>query len=329
MISAAERENLQGGPMNGRISTVMMRLRKGSRHPCGRLLLVFLAALPLSGSRATAFQESLERQTAQSPAAEPLTLRFSPRPRQTLVYGLQSRMESEGQGFLGKTLTLSFQADGQIEVFINQSTAESVFTELSSPGIRVFLQTPGRQDEFTLTAAVESPVRMTFDRAGRIRDIRNAETLEEQNPLNFSLMEVLRVYWPAFPDGPVSAGASWPDHKRIVVPFQGMNVAIDLDILFTLNAIVPQADDRLALITAAYTATLSGERRLEEFTGSFEGRGTGSGTLSFLVEGGYFTDYRLDYVIDGAMVMRQAGSKVAGWPFRLTAGASLLLLEWR
>lgn len=328
-ICAAEDSNLQGRQIDCRIGTVMTMLRMGGVHPCRLLIFVFVVVLSFSRREAEAFQESLKRQPAKSPAVEPLFLRFSPRPRQTLVYSLQSRMESEGQSFLGRSLTLSAQADGQIEVFVNQVAKESVLTELSSPGIRIFLQTPGRQDQFTLKNPPESPVRMTFDRSGRVRDIRNIESLEEQNPLNFSVVEVLRNYWPAFPDEQVSAGSSWPDHKRIVIPFQGMNLTIELEIVFTLNAIVPSAEGRLALITAAYTAVLSGDRQVEEFRGSFEGRGSGSGSLSFLVDGGYFTDYRLDYVIDGAMVMRQADSKILEWPFRLSAGASLLLLEWR
>jgi hypothetical protein len=238
-------------------------------------------------------------------------------------------MESEGQSFLGKSLTLSAQADGEIDVFIRQVATDGVFAELSSPGIRIFLQTLGRQDEFTLKNPPDSPVQMTFDRAGRIRDIKNVETLEDQNPMNFSILEVLRNYWPAFPDRPLSVGESWPDHKRLVVPFQGMSLIIELEITFTLNAVVPAPEGRLALVTAAYTATLSGDREVEGFRGSFEGRGSGSGYLSFQIDGGTFSEYRLDYAIDGAMVMRKAESKVVEWPFQLTAEASLLLLEWR
>jgi len=238
-------------------------------------------------------------------------------------------MESEGQGFLGKSLTLSAQADGEIDVFIRQVAGDSVFTELSSPGIRIFLQTHGRQDEFTLKNPPDSPVQMTFDKAGRIRDIKNVETLENQNPLNFSILEVLRSYWPAFPDRPLSAGDSWPDHKRLVIPFQGMSLTIELEITFTLNAVVPAAEGRLALVTSMYTVALSGDREVEGFRGSFEGSGTGTGSLNFQVDSGYFSDYRLDYTINGAMVMEKAGSRVVEWPFNLTAGASLLLLEWR
>jgi len=284
---------------------------------------------PLSGMSAVPLPRTQRPPQTQVSPAEQYTLRFSPRPRQTLVYSLQSRMESEGQNFLGKSLTLSAQADGEIDVFIRQVATDGVFTELSSPGIRIFLQALGRQDEFTLKNPPDSPVQMTFDRAGRIRDIKNVEKLEDQNPMNFSILEVLRNYWPAFPDRRLAVGESWPDHKRLVVPFQGMSLIIELEIAFTLNAVVPAPEGRLALVTAAYTATLSGDREVEGFRGSFEGSGTGTGSLSFQIDGGYFSEYRLDYVVDGAMVMRKAESKVVEWPFRLTANAGLLLLEWR
>jgi hypothetical protein len=295
----------------------------------GGIVLGFLAFHPVPFWETGAVKDVPEQPLGRLLSPDAVKLRFSPRPRQTLVYSLQSRMESEGQSFLGRNLTLSAQAEGQIDVFIRQVGDDSVFTELSSPGIRIFLQTPARQDEFTLKTPPDSPVVLSFDKSGRIRDIRNVEPLEEQNPLNFSILEVLRSYWPAFADKALAVGESWPDHKRLAVPFQGMNLVIDLEILFTLNAIVGSPEGRLALITATYTAVLSGERRVEDFQGAFEGRGTGSGSMNFQVDKGYFTEYRLDYTIDGAMVVRKAEAKVAEWPFQLSAGASLLLLEWR
>jgi hypothetical protein len=302
----------------------------GDRINSRRILLIGLLLVPFLGLNASPVPDRGEPPPqAQVKPDERFNLRFSPRPRQTLVYSLQSRMDSEGESFLGKSLTLSAQADGEIDVFVRQVAKDGVFTDLSSPGIRIFLQTPTRQDEFTLKNPPESPVQMTFDRAGRIRDITNVEALEEQNPMNFSILEVLRSYWPAFPAAPLSLGDSWPDHKRLVVPFQGMDLTIEIEIRFTLNAVVPSPQGRLALITATYTAALSGDREAESFRGSFEGSGTGTGSLSFEIDAGYFSEYRLDYLIDGAMVIRKAESKVMEWPFRLTANAGLLLLEWR
>ena len=238
-------------------------------------------------------------------------------------------MDSEGQNFLGKSLTLSALADGAIDVFIRQVSKEAVFAELTSPGIRIFLRTLGGQDAFTLKNSTDSPVQVVFDKTSRIREIKNTEGLEKQNPLNFSILEVLRTYWPALPDGPVAVGESWKDHKRLDIPFQEMSLIIELEITYTLDAVVPASEGRLALISVAYTATISGEHEVEEFKGLFKGSGNGSGNLHFQVENGYFSEYRLDYVINGAMVIRKAEAKVFEWPFKLSADASLILLEWR
>jgi hypothetical protein len=260
---------------------------------------------------------------------ESAVLAFAPRPRQTLSYSFLSRMNSEGQGFLGKSLTLTAQAEGTVDFFIRQASTESVFADLSSQGIRVFLQSLGRQDEFKLSSPADNPVRIVFDRAGRIRDIQNAESLEEQNIMNFSIVEVLRNSLPSFPDRPVARGDSWTDHKRLFFPFQGMRLAVDIQVTFNLVDISPAGEGRTALVSAVYTVSLAGSRNFEGVVGAFQGKGSGSGSLVFLVDEGHFTEYRLDYTIDGAMVLRKADSPLVEWPFSLSVTAELLLLEKR
>jgi hypothetical protein len=283
----------------------------------------------VSGLSAIPIPSFWKQPEAQNPVHETPAFRFSPRAGQTFIYRLDSRMDSEGQNFLGNSLTLNVLAGGEIDAYIRQVSKDKVFAELSSPGIRIFLRTLSRQDEFTLKNSPDSPVQMVFDRTSRIQEIKNTEALEEQNPMNFSVLEVLRSYWPALPDRPVSVGESWPDHKKLEIPFQGMTLSVELEITFTLDAVVPAPEGQLALISAAYAATISGECAFEDFKGSFEGNGSGSGNLHFQVESGYFTEYRLDYVINGTMVIRKAETKFVEWPFKLAAGASLILLEWR
>ncbi len=238
-------------------------------------------------------------------------------------------MNSEGKSFLGKSLTLNVTASGEIDLAIRQASTENVFTELTSPGIRVSLQALDTRDEFTLAAPADNPVQVIFDKTGRIRDVKRVEALEEQNIMNFSVVEVLRTYLPAFPYRPVSIGDSWKDHKRMLIPFQGMNLVVELDIDFLLNDVLPSPDGRLALISATYMVTLSGSRSLEEVVGSFEGKGFGLGNMNFLMDQGYFTEYRLDYSIDGAMVMRKAETNLRQWPFSISVNADLSLLEKR
>ena len=84
------------------------------------LLLITLALESLGVLRSGSISGFDKPPQPQVSPTEQYTLRFSPRPQQTLVYSLQSRMETEGQSFLGKSLTLSAQADGEIDVFIRQ-----------------------------------------------------------------------------------------------------------------------------------------------------------------------------------------------------------------
>ncbi|MEW5901054.1 MAG: hypothetical protein AB1715_06285, partial [Acidobacteriota bacterium] len=92
----------------------------------------------------------LEPGTSAPGQEKPVVLAFDPRPRQALGYSFESRMNSEGRGFLGKSLTLTVLAEGGVDFFIRQVSSESVYADLSSPGIRVVLQALGSQDEFTL-----------------------------------------------------------------------------------------------------------------------------------------------------------------------------------
>jgi len=269
---------------------------------------------------------TLPAPTPQPPAHK---LIFSPPAGATLVYGLTSRMTSEGRSFLGESLTLGTQASGELDLFIRQKSSDSVFVDLSSPGINVSVQVLDRENSFTLDAPAADPVTMVLDLACRVRSIGNAERLEERNPLNFSVLDVLRNSLPALPDRPVSVGDSWQDQKRLQIPFQGMRLLIEIETTYELSGVSPSPQGKLAIVAAAYSVRLSGARDLENVTGAFEGQGAGTGSLSFLTDKGYFSDYRLEYSIDGAMVVRRGEVRLAEWPFTLTQSAALTLLEWR
>jgi len=280
----------------------------------------------LAGPLLICLAQALPTQTPQPRTYE---LVFSPPAGATLVYSLTSRLTSEGKSFLGQTLTLGTQASGELDLFIRQKSSDSVFVDLSSPGIRVAVQVLDQQNDFTLDAPSDDPVRMVLDRACRVRSVDNAEKLEERNPMNFSVLDVLRNSLPALPDRRVSPGDSWQDHKRLQIPYQGMRLLIEIETTFRLRDVSPTPQGKLALVDAAYSVRLSGSRELENVTGAFEGQGGGTGSLSFLVDKGYFSDYRLDYSIDGAMVIGRGETRLAEWPFTLTQSAALTLLEWR
>jgi hypothetical protein len=254
------------------------------------------------------------------------SLTFAPRPGQVLSYNLNSQMNSTGESFVGRSLSLSVQANGEVDLAIRQLSTDKVFTELSTPGLRVALQSPGAQNESTLKTPVDNPVRVVFDRAGRIREVSNAEILEKQNILNVTILDVLRNYLPSYPDAPVEIGESWRGHRKMQIPFQGMNLVINVEIMFTLDNVVPSPDGRMGLVSTSYTVAFSGKRALEEVIGAFEGKGLGSGTLIFYLDEGYFSEYRLEYSINGEMIVRRADSRLAAWPFSLSVVAGLTLV---
>ncbi len=287
-------------------------MRIGWRFSAVPLLLCFLTAV-----------------AAQTPPPQAYELVFAPPAGATLIYSLTSRMSSEGKSFLGESLTLGTLADGELDLFIRQKSSDSVFVDLSSPGIRVAVQVLDRQNDFTLDAPADDPVRMVFDQTCRVRSIGNADRLEERNPLNFSVIDVLRNSLPALPDRPVSPGDTWQDHKSLRIPFQGMRLLVEIETTFQLRDVSPTPDGELAFVAAAYSVRLSGSREIENVTGAFEGQGAGTGNLNFLVGKGYFTDYQLNYSIDGAMVVSRGETRLAEWPFTLTQSAALSLLEWR
>jgi hypothetical protein len=266
---------------------------------------------------------------AQNQQPRTYNLLFAPAAGSALIYNLASRMSSAGQSFLGVNLSLGVQAGGEIDLVIRQKSSDSVFTELSSPGVRVSLQVLGQPNEFTLGTPADNPVLMVFDRAGRVRSVSNTERIEQHNPLNFSVMDMLRTYLPVLPDKAIAIGDSWQDHKRFQIPFQEMRLLVEIEITFFLRDVVPSPQGELALVAATYSVRLSGSRELENVTGKFEGQGAGTGSLTFLVDKGCFSDYRLDYSIDGAMILSRGDTKLAELPFTLSESAELTLVEWR
>lgn len=266
---------------------------------------------------------------AQSPAAQTHKLLFSPPAGATLVYSLTSRMSSEGRSFLGASLTLGAQAGGEIDLFIRQRSTDSVFVDLSSPGIRVAIQVLDQQNDFTLDTPADDPVKMVLDHACRVRSITNAEKLEERNPMNFSILDMLSNFLPALPDRPVAAGDTWQDRKRLEIPYQGMRLVIEVVATYALRDVSAAAVGELALVDTSYAVRLASSKELDSLAGAFEGQGAGSGNLSFLIDKGYFTDYRLEFSIDGAVVIRNGETKLADWPFTMTQTAELSLLERR
>ncbi len=258
-------------------------------------------------------------------AAEEIS--FSPRPGLRLTYHLASNVSAKGGNFAGQDLSFDALASGDIEFLIRQTTPERVFAALASPGIQVDLQTPSGPGHFVLKTKRGVSLQTVFDHRGNLEEATNTEALNTPAVMNFSIVQILRDYFPVLPGRPVSAGAAWDDQKRIVIPFQGMDLVIFLHCRSTLLEVQATGTGKVARISAEYSLELGGSKPLGATTGSFRGKGIGSGTLNFQVEEGYFNEYRLDYKIDAAFVIADQHAKLLELPFSLSVFASILLTE--
>jgi hypothetical protein len=265
--------------------------------------------------------------TALSPAqTEKVALRFGPPTGAGLTYSVSGQVNVNGKDLLGKDLALDADAQGQFHFSFMNSAHDTVQAALTSPGIDVRAHLPDQTQTQTLRTREGKALGVVFNSTGKVTDIRNPEALEQENVLNFSIPQILRDYFPAFPAQPVSPGDQWQESRRLTVPYQGLDIVVDLAIEYTLNDILPSSEGRKAIVSAVYTATVSGVKNLGDTMGSFEGKGTGTGYLNFLVERGWFTEYRLDFKTDAAFVVKKGSKRLLEWPFTFSVLAEINLV---
>jgi hypothetical protein len=262
-----------------------------------------------------------------SPAqSEKVSLKFSPTAGSALTYSISGQVTVSGKDFFGKDLTLDADSQGEIRLSVMNSSLDTVRAGLTSPGIQVRAQLPDRTQTQTLKTQEGKSLEVVFNRTGKIMDIRNPEVLTQENVLNFSIPQILRDYFPAFPAQPVGPGDQWRESRRLTLPYQGLEVLVDLQIEYTLNDIIPTPDGRKAIVSSVYTVAVSGSKDLGESMGVFEGRGTGTGSLGFLVDRGYFTDYRLDCRTEAAFVAKKGTKRLLEMPFSFSVLADVNLI---
>jgi hypothetical protein len=259
--------------------------------------------------------------------AEKVALRFGPTAGTALTYSINGQVNVSGKDFLNRDLTLDADAQGDMRLAVISLARDSVLAGLSTSGINVRAQLPDRSQSQTLRTEEGKTLEVVFNPSGKVMDIRNPEVLGQQNVLNFSIPQILRDYFPAFPAQPVGPGDQWRETRRLTVPYQGLEVHIDLAIEYTLNDVLPSPDGRKAFVSAVYTVGVSGSRDLGDSMGVFEGRGAGTGNLSFLVDRGYFTEYRLDLRTDAEFVAKKGNKRVLGMPFSFSLLAEVNLVS--
>jgi hypothetical protein len=254
---------------------------------------------------------------------EKVSLRFAPPSGTSLNYSINGQVNVSGKDLLGKDLTLDADSQGEIRLGVLNSGRDSVLVALTTPGIQVRAQLPDQSQTMTLRTVEGKALQVVFNPSGKVMDIRNPEALTQENVFNFSIPQILRDYFPAFPAQPVGPGDQWRESRRLTIPYQGLELQVNLAIEYTLNDILPSPDGRKAIVSAVYTVGLSGSRDLGETIGVFEGKGQGTGNLNILVDRGYFTEYRLDFRADAAFVSKQGTRRLLTFPFTFSVLAEV------
>jgi hypothetical protein len=287
-----------------------------SRHPIAAVsMAVILAAVP-----------ALLR--GQDPAQpEKISLRFGPAEGTRLTYTLSNVINVDGKNFLGTDLALNADSRGEIRLLAKPSSRDTVRADMTSPGIDVNIRLPEKVVSQKIGTTQGEPLEVVFNRTGKVESIRNPEALGGANPFNVSLPQILRDYFPTFPAQPIGRGESWLESRRLTIPFQGLDLQVNLAITYTLDDILPADDGRLALISAVYKVAVSGSKDLSGTQGVFEGEGAGAGSLQVHVDRGYFSEYRVDFKTDAAFVMKKGQDRLASFPFSFSAFAEVVLLN--
>lgn len=265
---------------------------------------------------------------SQEPArADRIALRFGPAEGTRLTYTLSNVVNVDGKNFLGTDLALNADARGEIALLAKPSPRDTVRADMTSPGIDVNIRLPEKVISQKIGTTGGEPLDVVFNRTGKVESIRNPEALGGGNPFNVSIPQILRDYFPVFPVQPVGRGESWFETRRLTIPFQGLDLQVDLAVTYTLDDILPADDGRLALISAVYKVTVSGSKDLSGTEGVFEGEGAGAGSLQVHVDRGYFSEYRIDFKTDAAFVMKKGRDRLAEFPFSFSAFAEVVLLN--
>jgi hypothetical protein len=254
--------------------------------------------------------------TPLSPAQEErIALQFGPPVGTALTYSLTGQVNVSGKNLLGQDISLNADSQGDIRFAVTALTQDTVRAALTTSGIDVRAQLPDKTQSQTLKTLEGKALEVVFNRTGKVMDIRNPEVLAQQSILNFSIPQILRDYFPTFPTQAVGIGDQWRESRRLTIPFQGLDLQVNLTVDYTLSDIVPTPEGRRAIVSAAYTVSVSGAKDLGESTGLFEGSGSGTGYVNFLADRGYFTEYRLDFKTDASFVVKKGDKRLLEWPF--------------
>jgi len=258
---------------------------------------------------------------------EKVKLLFAPLPGKEIVYSLGSLIDVEGRGLLGQDLSMNVGAYGRVKLFSRPAEAERIRMDLSTPGIEVNVRLPEKLVSRSLGTIAGHALQVYFTSSGRVQEVVNPEVLEPRSFFNISIPQVLRDFLPTFPEQAVAIGSNWTEYKNLNFPFQGLSLEVKLKIDCLLEEIVSGNEGRKAIISAVYTVTLSGSQDIADSMGVFAGQGSGNGTIQFLIDQGYFSEYRVNFRADASFLLKKEEKTLAEFPFSFSVNNEINLLQ--
>lgn len=260
-----------------------------------------------------------------SSAQQKFRLVFSPPEGDELIYMMNTSVQAEGKDLMGTDISSGLSAAGNISLALKRKAGASLYMGLSTPGIQVEIQTLEGRQSHSLKTETNEALQATFDPRGRLHKIQNLEASNRQKVMNDSLFQILRDVFPVLPGKPVSIGDIWTDKRLVKIPFQKIDVEVFIETTYTLQNVIPSAVGDVAVISMNYEVTLSGLKNLGECSGSFEGKGTGSGLLNFLIQRGCIQEFRADHQTTATFIIQKEEKTLMEWPFYLSVSALAIL----
>jgi hypothetical protein len=259
--------------------------------------------------------------------SDKITLRYSPPLGDKISYSLESLIRSDSVNLMGSDASLGASAGGDLTLEIERITANNVYTSLTSTDLTVTLQSTASTRTIDLSTDQDKALKVVFNRTGKVDEISNLAALKTQNIMNFSLVQIIRNYFPTLPSKPIAVGESWTENRQMTIPFEGIQLDVLLVSRYTLDSVINAQAGSEASISVDYSVSLKGSKPFGKGSAVFEGKGKGTGYLHYLVNKGYFSEYRLNYEVDSTIKVKDTSKVLMQVPVRVTANASLTLLR--
>ena len=255
------------------------------------------------------------------------SLVFAPEVGDSLRYRFDTSLQAEGKDFSGKDISLGGKASGEILFSIKRVVQRLVFTSISIPGIQVESKTMTGPQSYTLKTHENMALQATFGPKGQLQKIHNLGALNRDRIWNISFTRILSDYLPSLPEKPVSPGDKWNDQRSFKVLFQGTQINVLLARTYSLQNVIPSADGSLAIVSLDYEVDLSGSQKWGGWSGSFTGKGSGSGMMNFHIQRGSIQEFRAEYQTEAAFILKKGNQAIMKQPFRLAVSAALIIMK--